>query len=178
MTMRMWLIVVLVAVFAASGFAANLNEGTKELSFDGNVELDTAAGDAYQVGVGLGYFVADFVEVGGAISYADDDVATDYDIGVFGEYNFDLGTPVVPYVGLALSYAKSEIDAFDAGGAEDQDAIVGTASAGVKYFLTEDLAIFGEARYAWATEDLYLNEDGELEEDNWDLNFGLRYYWD
>ena len=150
-----------------------LKAGTQELGLSGNFDFDDPGGDVSLDTFGsYGYFIQDYVELGGRVGYQREgggDVEG-LNLGVFGEYNFPASAIGVPFVGLALDYAYSDILG------EDQDAFVLTPAVGVKWFIREYFAIDTRLFFNWATEDLYMN-DGKLEDTNWGLTLGLRTYF-
>ncbi|MCE9615743.1 MAG: outer membrane beta-barrel protein [Lentisphaerae bacterium] len=171
--MNVWMTGAMVVACSLSAVAANLDQGTKELRLDGDIDFDTAAGDSIQLDMGLGYFVADNLEVGGVAGLADDDRLTLWRLGAFGELNLPVeDLPVVPFVGAGLAWAYADPDRGDS-----EDALVLGLAGGAKYFVTEDLAIALQLNYQFASEDIFDEEDG-LSDTNWDFTLGLRYYFD
>ena len=85
-----------VAVFAAVlalaplAFAANQDMGTYELQLNGLIDPDTFAGGEVDLDVGLGYFVQDDIEVGGLLSFSDNDAIQTLGLAGFGEVNICL----------------------------------------------------------------------------------------
>lgn len=151
-----------------------LRAGTQELGLSGNVDFDDPGGDiALDLFGSYGYFIQDYVELGGRGGYERQqggDLENVY-LGVFGEYNFPASAIGVPFVGLALDYAYS-----DNRDQDDEDAFVLTPAAGVKWFISDYFAIDTRLFFKWATEDLYVN-DGEVEDTDWGLTLGLRTYF-
>ena len=115
--------------------------------------------------------VADYLEVGGEVFWSDDDFITTSGLGAFAEYNFDLGTEVVPFVGASIDYANAEIDEFDS----DENAIVLGVRGGVKCFIAENIAISGQAVIEQATEDIYAEQDG-VSDNDFRLELGMRFF--
>ncbi len=173
--MKKWIAVFSGAMLiAASGLAQNLDAGTKELLLSGSVDFDTPVGTDLTLDIGLGHFVADNIEVGVLAGISDNDAGTLWRLGAFGELNLPVeGLGVVPFVGAAVLYAYA-----DPKEGSSDDALVGRASAGLKYFLTSDLAIAAQANFEVASEDIYVEEDGKVSDTNWDITLGLRYFFD
>lgn len=113
--MRKWTIALAIMSLAGStAFAVNIDQGTRELQLSGGVDFDTAADTRVDLGIGYGYFVRDQIEVIGALGVSDDDISTEVRGAVSGEYNWDLGTEIVPYVGLGIGGVNVDLntDAF------------------------------------------------------------------
>ena len=157
-----------------AGLAAGqtLTAGNQELVVGGLLDPDTAADTQFDLSVKYGYFVADYLEVGGAAAISDNDAISTYGIGGFVEYNFDLGTEVVPYVGAGLGWYNVEYDIID----EDNDAIEFAGYGGVKYFIVQNIAISGELEYDWASEEIY-PEDDDISDTNLQLNLAMRFFF-
>jgi len=150
-----------------------LRTGTQELGLSGNVDFDDPGGDvSLDIFGSYGYFIQDYVELGGRVGYVREQGGDSerISLGVFGEYNFPASAIGVPFIGLALDYSYAEV--LD----EDNDAFVLTPSAGVKWFIRDYFAIDTRLFLNWASEDLYLN-DGEADDINWGLSLGLRTYF-
>jgi len=175
--MKKLLVMAVAALVATWGFAAsdvaNLDVGTSEVGLSGYVDFGTASGTATEINASYGYFIIDNVEVGANGGVQDVENTSRWRIGGFGEYNFFMDSPVVPYAGLSLAYASTDLE-----GVEDSDdaAEVGVY-AGVKYFVIPDLSVFAQILGAWANEDVYRDDD-KADDTDWRVTFGLRYYFD
>ena len=88
--------------------------------------------------------------------------------GLFGEYNFDMGTYFVPYVGLGADLGWWDSDM------GDDSYVAFSAWGGGKYFLVEDLAIACQLQLWAASEVVYLG-DGRVENTDWALVLSTRY---
>lgn len=177
-----WIVMVVAAMLTSASFAAestggvtpNLNEGTKVLEGSGSIDGDNPLGTDVQLQLGYGYFIADGLEVAAIGGFRDNDEFTTYDVGGRIEYNFVLDGPVVPFVGAAVLWAGAEADDSN----ESNDTTVGQFSAGLKWFIRNDVALTFNAVYSIAADDIYIDEDGNLEDDNFTGLFGIRYYFD
>lgn len=169
------LIISSMVLAATVASAATLSQGTKELQFRGNFDLESRVGQVIDFSLGYGVFVADQLEVGVRANIQDDDLTTNWGLGLFSEYNFEMDSPWVPYVGLAMDYQDNDIDGAGETSTTDNALVIG-GSLGVKYFLTENLAIDGSYVFDWATESIYF-EDTTLTDTQSRFLFGLRFYF-
>jgi len=176
-----WLVLAVAAMLTSAAFAAedagvtpNLDKGTKVLEGAGSIDGDTPLGTDVQLQLGYGYFIADGIEVAGIGGFSDNDEFTTYNVGARIEYNLVLDSEVVPFVGAGVLWVGSEVDETD----ESNDTAVGRFSAGLKWFIRNDVALTFSAVYDIAADDIFVDEDGELQDDNFSGLFGIRYYFD
>jgi hypothetical protein len=165
---------IVVALFTiGSAHAAMLSEGTKELTLSGGVDFDSAADTEVAVEVGYGYFIVDNLELGGVVGILDNDLVTLWEAGVLAEYNFDTGGSFIPYVGAGVLFAGSDPDQGDS-----NNGAVGQFSAGSKLFITEAFAIDASLDFRVASDDIFVENDGEIEDTEWRVTWGVRYFWE
>jgi hypothetical protein len=166
------LLIALAVLAGAAGLSrgASLAQGTQEVVVEGLFDGSTAAGDQSALQGRYGQFIIDNVEAGVAAAFNDNDLGTVYDIGVFGEYNVDLGTELVPFFGAEVSYRYLDLEEIDT-----DDSIVLTISAGAKYFLAENVAIRVGLNASLASEDVYANDE-DVEDNDFNLSIGMAYY--
>jgi hypothetical protein len=170
--MKKWLLLAVAVALAVPVSGALLPAQMRELGFTGLIDFDSAAGTLFDFGVFFGYFFTDGFEMGLEAAVRNDDLADFWSTGVRAEYNFDLGTALVPYLGLSLSYGEVDSDVIrDTGSA----AILG-GQAGVKYFLTEYLALSAALVLQGATDEVFPNDD-EVETTNSEVQFGIRCFF-
>jgi opacity protein-like surface antigen len=171
--MRKFIVLLMIAAVASASYAASLQQGTQEIVVSGQYDPDTMSGGYLNLGLKYGQFIQDNLEVGVAGEYTDaDDLGSLAEVGAFGEYNFDLGTELVPFVGAGVSYAFVDSE----GSSDSEDAVVGSVAAGVKYFLAENVAIRVSVDANLASEDIYLDEEGGAEDTDYNLNIGMAFY--
>jgi hypothetical protein len=169
-------ILLCVLALATASLGANLDRETNELRLSGMVDFDTENNTLVDLEVGVGYFFFDNFEAGLALGVRDDDRVTLFGLGAFVEQNLPINESVVPYLGLSVDAVSVDVD--DGGGDDvDENALVLGLQAGLKTFLTEDLAIALQLGFDMATDDVFATEDGG-EDTNWVLSLGLRYYFD
>lgn len=155
-------------VTAASSHAAALALGTKELRLNGAADFDPSA---VALRLGYGYFIADYIEVGGLVQFVDQKNYTSIGVGGFIEYNLETESAFIPYGGLQIGLTQADI------GKSSDTALDLGLYLGAKYFVTESLAINGRFLLGVATDDVYLGDDSKG--DNTDIVFdlGLNYYF-
>jgi hypothetical protein len=160
----------LVAVFGARG--QMLSKGTVELDLSGSFDDKTPSGNQVWIGLGVGYFVIDNLELIAAGYFSHDDYVIGYHPAVGAQYNFNLGYKLVPFIGANLGWGIWDYKK----GGEDMDGFVYGGEAGVKYFVTESLALAVSLDYDLSTGDIWMEEGGKMVNNNWGVRWGLRYF--
>jgi len=148
-----------------------LQAGTRELSVAGSVN-DNDGLNLY-LRAGAGYFFFDRTELGviGSYSRAESSLG-DWEaltLGVFAEYNFNLQTLLVPFIGVAASYADDNMEA-------SSGIAVGSVSGGARFFVSDNVSIGGNLEFSVASEDIYpsgTDPEGFSLVENTDLAFML-----
>jgi hypothetical protein len=176
--MKKWMTILAVCSMAVTGFGAAMMQDTSELALDGTLDFDSANGTQILLDVFYGYFVMDYLEVGPTVSFVNQDDLTAWRLGVQGEYDFDLGTELVPFVGLSLKYAQLDADTIEGETVDVADsALVFGGTAGAKYFITEDVAISADLAFDWATDKIYPKDNFEYQSTDARLELGLRFFF-
>lgn len=150
---------------------AALAQGTKELRLQGGIDFKSVFGTDLALDVGYGYFISDYLEIGGFFSFGDNDLVTLLGVGAFGEYNFDTMSSVVPFAGGQIAFSQVDISGFG-----DENALIFGLYGGVKFFITENLAISTRFLMEQATADFIL-DDGRPDDFDYGIDFGLRYFY-
>ncbi len=160
---------------ASQAHATSIALGTQELQLNGGIDFDSVSGTAISLDVGYGYFIADYLEVGGLLGFSDDDFVTSISAGGFVEYNIETETTAVPFIGSSLRIVDVDLDT----GLVEEGETAGALGlyAGVKFFVTEDMAVSVRALAETATEDIYVEDDGQVENVDFRIDFGLRYFY-
>ena len=174
--MRKLITVLAIMAMAGGAYAANIDQGTKELGLSGGVDFDSAVDTRIDFALSYGYFVRDAVELIGEVEVSDDDISTRYSFGGGAEYNWDLGSEWVPYAGASVLFSGTDKDV---GGSDN--AAVGKVSLGAKYFLRDSVAPYVAVDYKIASEDIYPELDGQVvkySDDEVVISWGIRFYWD
>jgi len=162
-------------LFATAGaYAAPLALGTQELRLDGGLDFDSAAGTDLSLTAGYGYFIEDYIEVGGLLGISDNDFITALSVGAFGEYNIDTATEAIPFLGAQLRLIYADIDT--GASSDSETALALGVYAGMKFFLTDGLAISGRLLVELASEEIYVEED-KVNDVDVAIDFGLRYFF-
>lgn len=164
---------------AGNAMAANLDVGTKEVRLDGHIDGEALFDGEIDANLLVGYFVADSIEVGpyGSLTYNDRWVQAD--IGFFGQINFVIETSyLVPYLGLGLGLYHVDIDDYEA-----ETGLGLIMEGGTKYFIdqAENVALFAALRGEVTTARVFPtdeDEEDQLDDNNWTINFGVATYFD
>lgn len=164
------LVIVSAAIMPGILHAQLIYAGAQEIRLAGGVDFDSAAGDQINLDVGYGFFFVDYIETALQIIWQDNDISSVWGLGGFVDYNYDLGTPLVPYVGGGLSFLNYD------SGAESGSTIAARLELGLKAFVTDNMAITSAFQFDVAGDDIYVEDDGF---DNMDMRllFGLRYFF-
>lgn len=199
--MKKSIVFALIALLAGGAGAANLVQGTQELSLGGMVDFDTLNKTYFNISAGYGYFFLDGFEAGARGEYAADDAHRLWTFKFFGEYNFDLTAfgmmpELVPYVGLSFGVGGASYDftmteymavidettqqtSYEAVSSNFDDRDTGVifgGEAGAKLFVTDDFAVTAAFLVDMSSGDIYMSDDG-LKKVDARLQLGLRYYF-
>lgn len=158
-----------VLALGTTAMATTLKENTQEFRVEGEFNPETANGTDFQVGLTYGLFVADNIEIGGHITYHDNNSSSLFSAGPFAELNFDIGGEMVPFLGLSVDYAHGDA------GAENHDALAFTGYGGVKYFLSENVAIQARLALDLATDKIYAKSN-KAESTDITVDLGMSFY--
>ena len=163
------LVILLLLLVASTGFGAMIEAESLELRLKGGMDFDNSKGEVEtSVDIGLGYFIFDDIEVGGLISFGFTESDAGFGLGGFSEFLFDLNCSVAPYVGIALQYKFGDY--------YSDHFLLLDLSGGLKFFITDSLAISTELFYDLASEDIYINNE-EAADDDSGIRIGLSYYF-
>jgi len=158
----------------SASFATMLAYNTEEYRLGGGIDFDSTAGTEFDIELGYGYFVKDYVELGGFAGYLDNDFVSSGYVGGFGEYNFETETQLIPFAGTQLRLIYASIDVL--GVAEDTTALAVGLYAGLKYFIYDNLAVSIRLLGEVASDDVYAEDDG-VNDTDLGIDFGLRMYF-
>ena len=162
-------LLVLVCAAVPAAVAQPLEQDTMEVMLNGAVDFQTPGGKAgYNIDLALGYFVIDNWEVGPGFNVASDGKDNGWGLGGFTEYNFNLDMPLVPYVGGYLHYVTGDYYV--------ESALQFTGALGLKFFLSESVALGGAFQYRYANKDIY-NNDGSMQNTDYGLALDVRAFF-
>lgn len=143
--------------YASAQVTPMLTEGTRSLNVSGSLDDD---GDDMNLvaAASAGYFFMNDIQVG--VNLGTIFIGSDYKVfsgGVFGEYNFDIGGPLVPYVGasVALGWWDTPVT--------DDSVFIVSGYGGARYFFVDHAAIGAKLEIDAATEDIYNNGDDSVD---------------
>jgi hypothetical protein len=154
---------------ATAALAVPILQDTLELRLGGYADFDNPSGNFdFLIDTGLGYFVVDNTEAGGLLTWGYDGSKFGYGIGGFGEYNFDFDVFIMPYIGMKVQFFFGDFYV--------RNFINVEFTAGPKFFLSENVAIYTEVYYDLASEDAYIN-DNEAKNYDVGMKLGVRSYF-
>ncbi len=165
---------------SASDVVPNLNKGTKSLAVNGSYDANTALDYQLNLGVGVGYFFIDNLEVAASGGWQSNSLSDTYELGAVAEYNIPTGSAWVPFVQAGVLWAGTELDdaIYNNANDMDSDAWLGRFGGGIKYFFRNDIALSLGINYDIASEDIYSDDEGNLDDYNVTAMLGLRFYFD
>lgn len=170
--MKRWIALAVAAALPLTCPATLLPEGTDELGLSGVVDFQTIGETLLDLNVSYGYYFVDDVQAGVLGSFRTDENYTAWALGLTMEYNFDLGTEFVPFVGGAVKYMQVDSEYADDG---NGGVVLGVAG-GAKFFLTEYLALTGGLTLEVATAEVFPSGD-DLDIWHARLDAGLRVFF-
>lgn len=153
-----------------------LKQGMKEVALSGNFDPDAFDEYNFSLKPAFGVFVIDNVEVGVRGLWEGSKHVDIMGIQGFAEYNLDLESPLVPFVRVAAGWLGGELDV-DGGEDQSNDTASAAGAVGVKYFITDMVALGLDVEYTKATDDIFVSDDDEeLQDDNVEVNLALRVF--
>jgi hypothetical protein len=170
--MKRWLILFSVVCLTVAGAAsASVQQGDTELEALGAyMNIDTQGSgdvDTFFLSAGVGYFVTDNVQIGGAaLGMWADTPSGDLDVWAIGgsaKYFFMPTNQWVPYAGGQILWANA-----DAGNNGDADGVLWGPVVGVRYELNAYNDFFVEGQYH-----LWDGDIGDYLDDGFGIFFGI-----
>ena len=158
---------------AATSFGATIPMDTLELRLGGKMDFTNPQGKVdWLVESGLGYFVVDNIEVGGIMDWGYDGNNMGLGLGGFGEANLDLDSFIMPYFAMRLQYNFGPYYSNIA----DRNYILWEPAVGLKFFLSESVAIYSELYFDLATEKAFA-QGTDAKNNDLGLKAGVRCYF-
>lgn len=151
---------------------ATLAQETQELRLQGALDPSTRNGSEFNLNLSYGYFFADNIQSGARVDWVDNKQLSSLGLGAFIEYNVDTGSEIMPFGEFFAGFANVDVE--NAGG-EDLAGVI-ELRAGAKFFLAEHVAIGVAGVFAYATEQIY-PDDEKLRDTDVFLEFSLRSYF-
>jgi len=148
----------------SDNFLPNLSAGTQEFGVSGNIGFQDEF--SYNLDLSYGYFFKDNWEVGFNANLAGIEETFALGVGLFTEYNFDIDSKWVPFIGGSIGLASVSLEEIDTVSTLDIAGVFG-----VKYFVRENIAISGSVDFSWTPSDALDAEVGG------DVNIGTRFYF-
>ncbi len=169
-----------VAVAANNPTIPNLDKGTKSLQLAGSYDANHALDYELTIDAGFGYFFWDNIEIAVVGGWQSNDLIDTYELGAMAEYNLNFESPWVPYFHVGVLWAGAEVDddIYNDTDDMDADAWIGRFGGGLKYFFRDSIAVSLGINYDLASDDLYVDDDGDFDDYNWTAMLGLRFYFD
>ena len=154
----------------SSDWMPMLQKGTQELSIGGQLRLKDFDDIDYDLRVKYGWFIKDKWEIGVTGDFVDFGGGRRIGLGGFTEYNFDLGSRFVPYLGASAKWADASFDNLE------RDSVLFTGELGVKYFLRSHMAIYAAINFEWSPEDIFSVGD-DIADNAQNIILGMRFYF-
>jgi hypothetical protein len=152
-----------------TGYGAMLDAGTLDLQLSAGMDFDNPEGDVeFSGGTALGYFIYEDVEVGGLMRMGFTESDFGMAIGPFAEALIDCNYAIAPYIGGGIAYVFGDY--------YGKNCIVCDLYGGLKFFLTEYLAVFSEVFYEIASTDRYINNQ-KKENNDMGIRMGISHYF-
>lgn len=154
---------------ALTGFGTVLEQDTMEIGLNGALDFENFNGKVETANqLSLGYFVINDIQVGGIANFACEGSDIGWGLGPYGEINFDLDSAVAPYIALRLTANFGDL--------YKSDHLLAEGAGGLKFFLSENVALAAELYYDLASKDIF-NNNGREQSSDFGLHFGVRSYF-
>ncbi len=158
-----------VLLATTTAFGAMVDADMMELRATGSMDFNNPRGVVEtDIGLGLGYFIRDDIQVGGLINFGNDGSEAGFGLGAYSEILFDMHYAAAPFLGGALMYRFGEY--------YPANHLLFEINGGVKVFLTEYLAVSGMIFFDLATDDVYVS-DGDTRKYDSGMRLGLSVYF-
>jgi len=171
--MKKFVALIAMMTAAVTSFGATLPYDTWELRLGGKMDFNNPQGKVdWLLESSLGYFVFDNIEFGGIVDWGFDGNDMGLGLGGFGEANLDLDSIVMPYFAMRLQYCFGQYYRNFA----EHNYLLWEPALGLKFFLSESVAIYSELYFDLATEKAFSDGDDSKNNDI-GLKAGVRCYF-
>lgn len=137
----------------------------------GGVSADLETDVGFNLGAVAGYKWAFGLRAEGEVSYRQNDLNNIVGISVVGDisalafmgngwYDFDTGTPLIPYLGGGLGFAVITIDS---GGSESDTVFAWQIGAGIGYEVTTGVVVSADYRFLATSDPSFPASGGDLD---------------
>ena len=173
MSTRQKLALIAMMAAAVTSFGATLPIDTLELRLGGQMNFSNPQGNAdWRVESGLGYFVFDNIEIGPIVDWSFDGRDMGLGFGGFGEVNLDLDSFIMPYFSMRLEYCFGQFYR----NTSEHNYVLWEPAVGLKFFLSESVAIYSELYFDLASEKAFAQGD-DAKNNDLGLKAGVRCYF-
>lgn len=171
----------LLALLAAapdSSAKALVTQGSSEFGVSGLLDIESALGTDIEFDFRYAYFFFDRFSLGVLGGFGDNDATTRFDLSLVSEYNFALsdsyrplvGTDFVPFVGIGVGFLYADLNP------GDETAAVFSGEAGLKFFLSDSVAVTASLLGKLATDDVFA-DDAKATNTDLSIRLGMRFYF-
>jgi hypothetical protein len=144
-----------IALLGLQAYGVTVSEGLYEMQLGANWDILYDGNDrSIPVQAGLSYFVTDDTQIGAFVLFAKKNndsfwgVDDTWGLGAFFDYNFLTDGMLLPYSGGSVAVVDGNADSGDT-------VVILSAFGGVKFFLTQSLALTGQLNLNWCNKDIY-----------------------
>ena len=164
-------------LFAIPSKSELIYKGTREFGLSGTAESESIDGSVFELDATLGQFILDYLEVGTVIGLGTSDTISQFRLGLFTEYNFEIQRTVLPYTGLSINFLAVDVEERGPGSPKGSETAASFGlELGLKSFWSENVAVFGAVFTEWATEEVFISGNN-VQDTNTGLRWGLRFFF-
>lgn len=172
-TLPILLILSLLAVGTAQAAdpVAAYAKGARTINLEGNIDFEQNDELTVDLSVGLGYFPLNRVMLKGYLDFADYGDSDAAGLGVGAYYYQPVGGPVYVYVGARTGWLDWD---FPSG---NLDSYYVSPRAGISTLIGPAVAIYLQIYHSIQTEDVYSNDDDDMDDTDTGLYSGLTVFF-
>ncbi len=167
--MKRLMALVMLMACVGIGWGAVIQEDTMEIGLNGKLDFENSNGKVEALTqLSLGYFILNDIQLGGLALLACEGGDLGWGLGPYGEVTFDLDTAIAPYIALRLMANFGEYFM--------SDHLLVEGAGGLKFFLSESVALALELYYDLASKDIF-NNNSRWQSYDFGMNCGVRAYF-